>query len=145
VTFTVDTHTWDPMPEFNVPYPIRVTMHESVARLNDWRREELNEDTSDGTAEGVTTYDADTIEENLFPVVMHLAKDALFMGVIVHEVTHWALFCHGHYVLSKTPEARARRHITAHDEDIPYLVGNVSSMLWSSLPGLGYTLDPPED
>jgi hypothetical protein len=139
-TFVVDTHTWEPMPEYRCPYPIRVTLHEDVERLNAWRAHEFPDDVEDeGQCEGVTVYDEDDDE---YPAVIHLAKDALHLATITHEVAHWALFQHGHHVLAKTPHARARRHVLGHDEDIPYLIGNVTSMLVFSLSDMGLELDP---
>ena len=53
------------------------------------------------------------------------------LAVIIHEVTHVALFWSRPTV---TPGQRARAFLNSHGEDIPELIGNLSAVLWYSLP-----------
>lgn len=75
---------------------------------------------------------------------IHLAADALYLSHIAHEATHAALFMYEHTVLTGIPNARASRHISNHDETIPYLVGSITALLCYWLTAEGFTLDPED-
>ncbi|WP_230671008.1 hypothetical protein [Rathayibacter sp. Leaf248] len=127
----VTRHEWD--ADDYVPHKVIVLMHPTVEQLRDWRADHYGD--LNGDAVATTTYENGAIE-------IHLAADSLWLAVIAHEVTHWALFVYAETVLKQLPHATARAHIINHTETLAELVGNTTALLFGSLRATGYTLDP---
>jgi hypothetical protein len=130
-THTVTLHDWE--ADDYVPHEVRVLMHPDVEHLRGWRADHLNDPTRQAVA---TTTSENGVHE------IHLAADSLWLSIIAHEVTHWALFVYADTVLKQLPHATARAHITNHDETLAELVGNTTARILYGLEQLGYTLDP---
>lgn len=147
MTHEAITTRFEPDPDFtDMTLPFEVYVHPTTALLNDFLEREGrvdfpydDPDVPDDTRRGATIYDNDPGY-----IAIHLVADALHLAVVAHEAAHAALFMYDHDVLAAIPHATAARHIGNHDETIPYLVGNITALVWYWLGSEGFDLDPED-
>jgi hypothetical protein len=110
-----------PDPEFGIPYGVHVFVFKD--------RDALQRAAGDARAAAHSiTYDEQ--DSRGVQAVVMLAQP-VSLSLVIHEVTHTAL-----YWARKTTrrKQRALGWLNGHTEDVPDLIGNLSAVIWYTLP-----------
>lgn len=109
-------------PEYAVPFGVHVFVLDTVEHLRSASEDPL------AHAHSMTWEEPDS--RNVGAIVLLSTAD-LAMSIVAHEATHIALYHHGREVQGRIG---ARRWLKDHPETVAEMVGNLTALIWYSLP-----------
>lgn len=118
----IDQWVISAMPDMSVPFGIHVFIFDTV--------EHLQAACEDPQASAHSIAYRNTDADGIGAIVM-LAQPHLDVSIVAHEATHIALF---HHARTLTGRMGARRWLSEHPESVAEMAGNVTALIWHTIP-----------
>lgn len=114
------------------PGRVEVNVHDSVDAMRAWAAAN-----NEAIAPESMAFTTDFGSDAELAAQIHFAADALHLSLIAHECTHAAFAVYNRFRSQMVD-------LPTHSEDLPEWIGNLTALIYFSLRGDGFTLDPDD-